>query len=195
MDGTMNRLLTIAAATFAIAAPAWAQGEVHHHVLHYRGIDASVAIADQLNREEFARLQRQEATAAQTAPPVQTVPAPAARLPEAFASDVEISIAALHRTLEIQPSQEALFRAYAEVMRGNAQTITALFVGRSKATDFSAPARMHWYAQINTARAEAINRLVAPFDTLYQSLSASQKALADSHFEQLRQRRTPKGAK
>jgi hypothetical protein len=167
-------------------------------VLHHRGIDASVAIADQLNREEIARLQGQiqpGAAAAQTAPPVQTVPVPAAQLPAAFASDIEVGIAELRRTLAIQPSQEAVFRAYAEVMRGNAQTITAHFVERSKATDFSAPARMHWYAQINTARAEAINRLVAPFDALYQSLSASQKALADSHFEQLRQRRTPQGAK
>ncbi len=191
----MNRLLIIAAATFAVAASAWAQGEDHHQVPHYRGMDASVAIADRLNREELARLVGQGAAVAQTAPPVQTVPAPAAQLPEAFAGDVEISIAALRRTLKIEPSQEALFRAYAEVMRGNAQAITALFVERSKATDFSAPARMHWYAQINTARAEAINRLVAPFDTLYQSLSTSQKALADSHFEQLRQRRAPKGAK
>ena len=122
---------------------------------------------------------------AQTAPP----PVAATPLPERFADDVEIRIAELHRALHIVPSQEALFVAYANVMRGNAQAIHALFLQRVTATDFSAPARLRWYAQLTAAHAEAVNRLIAPFDALYQSLSPEQKALADRHFEQLQQRR------
>jgi len=129
--------------------------------------------------------------AAQTPPASAAAPPPVAAtpLPERFADDVEIRIALLHRELEIQPSQEALFVAYANAMRGNAQAIHALFLQRVTATDFSAPARLRWYAQLTAAHAEAVNRLIAPFGALYQSLSPEQKVLADRHFEQLQQRR------
>lgn len=137
--------------------------------------------------------------AAQGAPPPAPAPAPAtaappaaaAPLPERFADDVELRIAMLHRELGIQPAQEALFEAYANAMRGNAQAIHALFLQRVHVTDFSAPARLRWYAQLTAAHAEAVSRLIAPFDALYQSLSAEQKAAADRHFEQFRQRRMP----
>ena len=117
----------------------------------------------------------------------QTAPAPSA-IPEALADSVEIRIAELHRTLRIVPSQEALYRAYANVIRGNAEAINALFVQRAQATDFTAPARLRWYAQLSAAHAEAVNRLVAPFDALYQSLSPGQRQAADRYFEQLQQR-------
>jgi LTXXQ motif family protein len=121
----------------------------------------------------------------------QTAPAPvgAMPMPERFADAVEIRIALLHRALRIMPSQEVLFRAYADVIRSNAQVVNALFVVRSQATDLSAPARLRWYAQLTGAHAEAVNKLIAPFDALYQSLSPDQKVLADRHFEQLQQRR------
>ncbi|HTW52345.1 MAG TPA: Spy/CpxP family protein refolding chaperone [Stellaceae bacterium] len=110
-------------------------------------------------------------------------------MPEALADSVEIRIAELHRTLRIMPSQDALFRAYADVMRRNAQAINALFQQRAQAIDFTAPARLRWYAQLTAAHAEAINKLIAPFDALYLSLSPAQQQAADRHFEELQQRR------
>lgn len=118
----------------------------------------------------------------------QTAPAPSA-MPEPLADSVEIRIAELHRTLRIMPSQEALFRVYADAMRGNALAINALFLQRAQETDFTAPARLRWYAQLTAAHAEAVKKLTAPFDALYQSLSNTQQQAADRHFEQLQQRR------
>lgn len=122
----------------------------------------------------------------QAPPPVATVP-----LPEKFANAIELRIATLHRELNIQPVQESLFDAYANTMRANAQGIHTLFLQRVGVTDFTAPARLRWYAQLTAAHAEATSRLIAPFDALYQSLSDHQKAAADRYFEQFRQRRMP----
>jgi periplasmic protein CpxP/Spy len=119
----------------------------------------------------------------------QTAPKAASAMPGALADSVEIRIAELHRALRIMPPQEALFRTYADVMRSNAQAINAMFVQRAQATDFTAPGRLRWYAQLTATHAEAVNRLVAPFDALYQSLSPGQRQAADRHFEQLQQRR------
>jgi periplasmic protein CpxP/Spy len=121
--------------------------------------------------------------------------APAEQLPERFADNVEIRIALLHQELEIRPGQEALFRAYADTMRANAQAIFMLFLERRATVDFSAPATLRWLAQLSAARAEALNRLAGPFGALYQSLSPAQKTLADRHFEQFRQRLMPRRAR
>jgi LTXXQ motif family protein len=118
----------------------------------------------------------------------QNQPPPPAQMPQAFADAVEIRIAELHRELHIVPSQEAAFRAYADVIRGNAETINALFMQRAPLGEFRAPEQLHWYAQLTAAHAEAINKLIAPFDALYQTLSPEQQRAADQHFEQLRQR-------
>jgi len=135
----------------------------------------------------------QEVSAAvQPAPMVyQATPVPAAQLPERFNAEIELRIAELHRELRITPQQEPLFRAYEEAMRANAQAIHAMFVTRAQATDFSAPARLRWFAQATAARADGINRLIAPFDALYQSLSPEQRLAADRHFERFRLRRMP----
>jgi periplasmic protein CpxP/Spy len=122
----------------------------------------------------------------------QTAPAPTVStpLPEGFADAVEIRIAELHRALHIVPPQEALFKAYADVMRDNAQAIHVLFAQRAQLGEFSAPAELRWYGQLTAAHAEAVNKLIAPLDALYQSLSPDQKLAADRHFEQLRQHGT-----
>jgi periplasmic protein CpxP/Spy len=121
---------------------------------------------------------------AQGAPAMSAVP-----IPQELSDAVEIRIAELHQTLRITPAQEALFRAYADTLRGNAQAINTLFVQRAQTGELSAPAELRWYGQLTAAHAEAINKLIAPFDALYQSLSPGQRAAADRHFEQLRQRR------
>ncbi|HEV2185939.1 MAG TPA: Spy/CpxP family protein refolding chaperone [Stellaceae bacterium] len=129
--------------------------------------------------------------AAQTVPAQPSPATTAVQQPQDFADEVEIRIAELHNALRITPDQEALFRAYANTMRANAQATHAMFLARAQATDFTAPARLRWYAQAAAARADAINKLIAPFDALYQALSADQKAAADQYFEQFRLRRMP----
>ena len=114
------------------------------------------------------------------------------QMPGGLADEVEIRIAELHNALRVTPEQEATFRAYADVMRANAQTMQGLFQQRAHATDFTAPARLRWYAQLTAAHAAAVNNLIAPFDTLYQGLSDSQKQAADQYFEALQQRRMPR---
>jgi len=127
--------------------------------------------------------------AAQGAPAQTSPPAAAMPVPEGLADEVEIRIADLHIALRITVGQEAVFRAYADTMRGNAQAIHALFLTRAQARDFSAPAGLRWYAQLTAAHADAVNKLIAPFDALYQSLSPAQQQAADRYFAELRLRR------
>jgi protein CpxP len=114
------------------------------------------------------------------------------QMPSGLADEVEIRIVELHNALRVTPEQEPVFRVYADVMRANAQTMQGLFQQRAQATDFTAPARLRWYAQLTATHATAVNNLIAPFDALYQTLSDSQKQAADQYFEALQQRRMPR---
>lgn len=114
------------------------------------------------------------------------------------AEHVEARIAELHKKLRITPAQEAEFKAYADVMRSNAQAMDTLFAERAQSTGTgtaeAADKRLHWYARLTAAHAEAVNKLVPVFDALYQSLSDEQKKTADALFrDQLQQRRMPHG--
>jgi periplasmic protein CpxP/Spy len=131
-----------------------------------------------------------QAVAQNSPPPAASIP-----MPQGFADEVEIKIAELHQALNIMPNQEALFRAYADAMRSNAQGVNALFAQRAQITDFRAPVLLRWYAQLTAGHAEAVNRLIAPLDALYQSLTPAQKQAADRHFEQLSARRPPGSAR
>jgi len=108
---------------------------------------------------------------------------------------VEIRIAELHDQFHITAAQEPQFKAYAEVMRSNAQAMQALFQERAQSPDTTAISQLHWYARLTTAHGEALTKLVPVFDTLYQSLSDQQKKAADKVFAQLRQRRSPRQAR
>jgi periplasmic protein CpxP/Spy len=107
---------------------------------------------------------------------------------------VEGRISELHQQLHITPAQESQFRAYADVMRDNAQAMHALFQQRAQNTDTSAVSMLRWYAQLTAAHAEAVGKLVPVFEALYQSMSDKQKKAADAVFQQLRQRRAPRRA-
>ena len=108
---------------------------------------------------------------------------------------VEARISELHKKLRITTEQEPQFKAYADVMRSNAGAMQALFQERAQSTGPSgtdnASNRLHWYAKLTAAHAEAVAKLVPAFDALYQSLSDQQKKIADETFERLRQRRAP----
>jgi hypothetical protein len=81
-------------------------------------------------------------------------------------------------------------------MRSNAQAMDSLFAERAQSTGTKtaepADKRLHWYARLTAAHAEAVNKLVPVFDALYQSLSDEQKKTADDIFRhELQQRRMP----
>jgi hypothetical protein len=107
---------------------------------------------------------------------------------------VEARITDLHRSLTITLAQEPQFKAYADVMRDNAQTMQALFQERAKETDMSAPARLRWVARLTRAHADDLYKLIPVFEALYQSLSDKQKKAADAVFEEIRQRRAARRA-
>jgi periplasmic protein CpxP/Spy len=106
-------------------------------------------------------------------------------------ADVEARISELHKQLQITSAEEPQFKAYADVMRQNAETMQSLFAQRAQNPDRSAIGQLRWYAKLTAAHAEAVSKLVAPFEVLYQSLSDQQKKVADTVFAELRQRPTP----
>lgn len=107
---------------------------------------------------------------------------------------VEARISELHKQLHITPAEEPQFKAYTDVMRRNAQTMQVLFAQRAQSSDRSAIGILRWYAKLTAAHAEAVSKLVRPFEALYQSMSHEQKKVADAVFEQLRQRPMPRRA-
>ena len=156
------------------------------------------ADARDLPADRLVAQAEQMPTAPGAATPARETSAQPAQAPTATAAPrqgptaaVEARISELHRKLHITPAEEPQFKTYADVMRQNAQTMEALFAQRAKSTDMSAVARLRWYAQLTAAHAEAVSKLVAPFEALYQVLSADQKKAADILFEQIRQRPAP----
>jgi len=101
------------------------------------------------------------------------------------AARVETRISDLRKKLQITPAQDAQFKAFADVMRANAQSMQELFRQHAQHADRTAAGELHWYAQLATAHAEGMNKLVPVFDPLYQSLSAKQKKAADAAFQPL----------
>jgi periplasmic protein CpxP/Spy len=121
-----------------------------------------------------------------------TAPPPAARRgPIAL---VEARISELHKELGITAAEEPQFKAYADVMRSNAQMMQLLFQERAQSPDRTATGELRWYAKLTAAHAEAVGRLVPVFEALYQSMSDKQKRVADAVFAKLRQRPAPRRA-
>ncbi len=78
-----------------------------------------------------------------------------------------------------------LWSAFAEAMRDNAASTDALFAQRASAVaTMNAVDNMHSYAQIARAYADNTQRLAIAFDSLYASLSETQKQAADTLFRQ-----------
>jgi hypothetical protein len=91
----------------------------------------------------------------------------------------------LQSQLGITEGQMPLWSAFAQAMRDNAAATDALFTRRVGAVaTMNAPDNMHSYAQIARAYADNTERLATAFDSLYASLSDTQKQAADTLFRQ-----------
>jgi cytochrome c551/c552 len=85
----------------------------------------------------------------------------------------------------ITEAQMPLWSAFAQAMRDNAASTDALFTQRAAGVSaMSATDNMHSYAQIARAYADNTERLATAFDSLYASLSDTQKQAADTLFRQ-----------
>src|ERR1700758_1206935 len=118
-----------------------------------------------------------------------TSPAPAAAPPAGSAPSaatqaaVDQRIRALQSQLGITEGQMPLWSAFAQAMRDNAAATDALFAQRAGAVaTMNAPENMRSYAQIARAYADNTERLATAFDSVYASLSDTQKQAADTLF-------------
>jgi hypothetical protein len=108
-------------------------------------------------------------------------PAPSA----ATQAAVDQRTRALQSQLGITEAQMPLWTAFAQAMRDNAASTDALFAQRANAvTSMSAVDNMHSYTQIARAYADNTERLATAFDSLYASLTDTQKQAADTLFRQ-----------
>ena len=96
---------------------------------------------------------------------------------------VEARIMDLHSKLKITPAQEEQWTAVTRVMRENARTMDAVRQSRlENAANMTALDDVKSYSEIVEAHAEGLKNFVPAFEALYESMSDSQKKLADQTF-------------
>jgi hypothetical protein len=89
----------------------------------------------------------------------------------------------LHDKLKITSAQEVLWSKVAEIMRSNDEKIDALAKARhDKASAMTAVDDLRSYGEITEAHAAGIRAFTPAFASLYESMSAEQKANADHVF-------------
>jgi len=125
-----------------------------------------------------------DTTAALTTPSMTAQPASPAPS-AATQTAVDQRIRTLQSQLGITAAQLPLWTAFAQAMRDNAASTDALFTQRASAVaSMSAVDNMHSYAQIARAYADNTEHLATAFDSLYASLTETQRRAADMLFRQ-----------
>jgi len=101
---------------------------------------------------------------------------------------IQARIKSLHDQLHITASQKPQWDAVAAVMQSNADAINDLVQKRAQdANMMSAVDDLRSYQQIAEAHVDGINKLVPPFEALYDTMTADQKKNADAVFGHLHQ--------
>jgi periplasmic protein CpxP/Spy len=103
-----------------------------------------------------------------------------------MADRVESRIKSLHDHLKITSAQEPQWNAVAQVMRENAQSIDAVVQQRHQTPEMTAVDDLKAYQAIQEAHVKNVQRLIPPFQALYDTLSPEQKKAADDAFSQAR---------
>jgi hypothetical protein len=122
-------------------------------------------------------------------PPGSPPPAAAQPATPALSGATQVAVDQRIRTLQSQlgitETQLPLWNAFAQAMRNNAASTDALFTQRANAVaSMSAVDNMHSYAQIARTYADNTERLATAFDSLYASLTDTQKQAADTLFRE-----------
>jgi protein CpxP len=103
--------------------------------------------------------------------------------PEAPAGTVETRIRELHKKLQITDAQKTQWDALAQVMRDNAQKMVELEKRRtSDAKSMTAVDVVKSYSEVIDAHEDGMKKFIPAFEDLYNSMSDSQKKIADSLF-------------
>ncbi|MGA2087306.1 MAG: Spy/CpxP family protein refolding chaperone [Stellaceae bacterium] len=114
------------------------------------------------------------------APQHQTATAPA----QTKGETVEQRITSLHAQLKITPAQDAKWNDVAQAMRENAANMDKL-VAETRLTppqNMNAENDLATYEKFAQAHVDGLKNLISSFDTLYDSMSDSQKKNADAVF-------------
>lgn len=107
-------------------------------------------------------------------------------------STVEQRIADLHAKLKITAAEQAQWEPFAQAMRDNAVAIDQAFQSRVKALPtMTAADNVKSYAALSAEHAKDMQNLVPTFQALYDSMSDSQKHVADQVFRNDANRGTP----
>lgn len=108
----------------------------------------------------------------------------ASNAPDSSANEtVETHIRDLHKKLKITDAQKTQWDALAQVMRDNAQKMAELEKRRSAdAKSMTAVDVVKSYAEVIDAHEDGMKKFIPAFEDLYNSLSDSQKKIADSLF-------------
>jgi hypothetical protein len=94
---------------------------------------------------------------------------------------VEARLKEFHTKLHITPAQEGLWQQVTAVMRDNARTLDAIIAAQAaQARTTTAIDDLRAYSAFADAHAEGLKALLAAFEPLYASLSATQKQQADT---------------
>lgn len=134
---------------------------------------SSIAMANLPGRTWAAAASGQTGAAAQSANTT----------PGAATHGVDGLIAHLHEEFKIAPAQENLFQKLADVMRENADAMSALAKKRAdSAKTVTAVDDLKSYAEISAAHAEGTKKMIPVFQALYDSMSDAQKKAADDEF-------------
>ena len=111
----------------------------------------------------------------------ETMSAPAAEAPGT--ASVDARIAELHRRLKITEAQKTQWDNVAQVMRENAEAMTALEKERAHdAKSMDAVAVVKSYSEVIQAHEDGMKKFIPAFEDLYNSMSDQQKQIADSMF-------------
>jgi periplasmic protein CpxP/Spy len=104
--------------------------------------------------------------------------------PESPANEsVETHIRELHKKLKITDAQKTQWDALAQVMRDNAQKMADLEKQRAAdAKSMTAVDVVKSYEEVIDAHEEGVKKFIPAFEDLYNSMSDSQKKIADSLF-------------
>ncbi len=150
-----------------------------------RGLALAVSLEPSIGLAQSAAALPPTAAPAASAAPATVPPSSATALSAATQAAMDQRIKMLQSQLGITDAQMPLWSAFTQAMRDNAAATDTLFTQRAGAVaTMNAPDNMHSYAQIARAYADNTDRLATAFDSLYASLSDTQKQAADTLFRQ-----------
>lgn len=114
--------------------------------------------------------------------PLKLASTDAAKAQHASVDRVEVRIADLHKKLHITAAQTSEWNGFANVMRDNAKTIRDALADKPNAATMSAVDDLNAYQDLAKAHVDGLSKLIPAFQTLYLTMSDSQKKTADAMF-------------